>query len=121
MEVEKASDPLEELREITKNLSDISIASEQRLMWENVIIEKGLMSRGSEFRDAKRFGLHEYYHVIEGKLTIRLTQQAVNKHLLSGGHIHILPDEAYFVFAPRDTKYIYIAFPPNGGNNVTKV
>ena len=111
-------DPLVELRKLTENVPSLSVVTESHIMWENVIVERGFMSKGSEFKDAKRYGLHEYFHVIEGKLTFKLEQK--NRTLLEADHIHILPNEPYWVYASRDTRYIYVAFPPNGGNNATK-
>ena len=105
-------DALEELIKLTPNLPTLSIAAESRVMWENVIVEMGFMSKGSEFKDAKRHGFHEYFHIMEGKLTFRL--EDINRALMGGDHIHILPDEPYWVFASKDTRYIYVAFPPNG-------
>lgn len=103
-------DALEELIKLTPNLPNLSIAAESRVM--NVIVETGFMSKGSEFRDAKRHGFHEHFHITEGKLTFRLENK--NRTLVGGDHIHILPDESYWVFASKDTRYVYVAFLPNG-------
>ena len=106
------ADPLDELIRLTPNLPTLSIAAESCVIWENVIVETGFMSKGSEFRDAKRRGFHEHFHIMRGKITFRLENK--NRTLTGGDHIHILPNESYWVFASKDTRYIYVAFPPNG-------
>jgi len=105
-------DALDELIKLTPNLPNLITANESSVMWENVIVDMGLISKGSEFKDSKRNGFHEHFHIIRGKITFRLENK--NRTLVGGDHIHILPDESYWVFASKDTRYIYVAFPPNG-------
>ena len=111
-----SEDPLDKLTTIRNNIPDTAVSADTKFTWENVIFQKGVMSKGSEFRDMKRDGLHEYFHVIRGRISFKL--QDFTRTLMEGGHIHILPHESYWVYAFRDTQYIYIAFPPNGGDDV---